>query len=142
MKLQRNVLSKADLQEIEKLVNKLDVAVDNTMKDYFELVEKYLVHLHKVIKQEHYLDRDLCIECATDFNNCMNSPLGKIRIGKFHGYQDWVEIDVVKDKEMVLFWADYEVMPGEIKIQLDKDNFKVLPNTSENRALAVLYESF
>lgn len=36
MKLQRNVLSKADLQEIEKLVNKLDVAVIGARLSSFE----------------------------------------------------------------------------------------------------------
>lgn len=126
MKVERNILNKKNLAELENLVNRLDVAVDHSMKDYFELVEKYLVHLRKVVKQEHYLDRDLCIECATDFNNCMNSELGKIRIGKFHGYQDWVGIDIEKSNGcFVQFWADWEVIPGEIKIILDKEHFQI-----------------
>lgn len=142
MKVERNILNKKNLAELENLVNRLDVAVDHSMKDYFELVEKYLVHLCKVVKQEHYLDRDLCVECATDFNNCMNSELGKIRIGKFHGYQEWVGIYVVKDNATAIFWADWEVMPGKIEIALDRDNFKVLPNTDLNQKLCALHESF
>lgn len=126
MKVERNILNKKNLAELENLVNRLDVAVDHSMKDYFELVEKYLVHLRKVVKQEHYLSRDLCIECANDFNNCMNSELGKIKIGKFHGYQDWVGIDIVKSNgRFVQFWADWEVIPGEIKIILDKEHFQI-----------------
>lgn len=128
MKIQRNVLSKADLQEIEKLVHKLDVAVDNTMKNYFELVEKYLVLLRNVINNQiHDIGRDVCVKCADYFNEEVKSELGKISIGKCHCYQDWVGIGVVKDNVTALFWADWEFKGGKIEITLDKSTFKVLP---------------
>lgn len=144
MKVERNILNKKNLAELENLVNRLDVAVDHSMKDYFKLVEEFLQYLREMAWFETEFDRDFCVRSAAEFNSVMNSELGKIRIGKFHGYQEWVGIEVVTNNKMVLFWADFEVKPDEvdIKIDLDKDNFKVLPIDDLQEKMTALYNSF
>lgn len=144
MKVERNILNKKNLAELEDLVNRLDVVVGHTMKDYFELVEEFLQYLREMAWFETEFDRDFCIKCATEFSNWANSELGKIEIGKFHGYQGWVGIKVVTDNKAVLFWADFEVKPEEvdIKIDLDRDNFQVLPNDNDHKIISALYNSF
>lgn len=93
-----------------------------------KLVEEFLSYLRKLVVYETEFSRDFCIRCATDFNNCKNSKVGKIEIGKFHGYQNWVGIMVKGEEFTVIFWADFNVYADcdEIEIDFDRNEFKVL----------------
>lgn len=129
MKVERNILSKENLAELENLVNRLDVAVDHSMKDYFELVEKYLAFLRSTVNNQiHDMSRDVCVVCADCFNEMVKSELGEISIGNYHCYQGWGVIYVAKDKVDAFFDFDWEFEDGKIReITLDKSTFKVLP---------------
>lgn len=100
------------------------------MKDvskHAELVERFLQYLREKAVYETCFNRAFCIKCATDFNNSMNSKVGKIEIGKFHGYQNWVGIMVKGEEFTVIFWADFNVYADcdEIEIDFNRNEFKV-----------------